>query len=177
MHFKHVTTEDVPLLKKWFKQGYIAEYWYGKGLQNTYDSIDKFTNGEACIFTLWIAYDETTPFGFLMTSYATKEDAFYVKHLPEGTKAITLDLLIGNTDYLGKGLSHVMIQQLLLQKYSDIDFVFIDPGITNEKAIHVYKKAGFTPIDEFDPPWNPGCNCLLMRLSMNELRYSSHAKY
>ncbi len=169
MHFEHVQIKDIPLLKQWFKQDYIAEFWYGQGLQNTYKSIEKFTKGEPCIFTLWLAYDGETPFGYLMTSQAEREDAFYLQYLPEGAKAITLDLLIGNRDYLGKGFSHVMIQQLLVQHYTHVDYVFIDPGVSNAKAIHVYEKAGFVSMGEFDPPWERGSPCLLMRLELDTI--------
>ncbi len=169
MHFKHVTKKDISLLKKWFEQDYIAEHWYGEGLKNTYDTIHKFTHQIPCIFTLWLAFDKDIPFGYLMISAIDKSDPFYGRHLPEGAKGITLDLLIGDTRYLGKGLCYVMIQELLLQHYQDVDFVFIDPAVDNQKAIHIYKKVGFLPIEEFEPSWDPGSSCLLMILSMKDL--------
>jgi RimJ/RimL family protein N-acetyltransferase len=33
--------------------------------------------------------------------------------------------------------------------------VLIDPEISNERAVHVYKKAGFEIIGEFIAPWHP----------------------
>lgn len=174
MHFELVKKKDVSLLKKWFQQDYISKYWYGEGLKNTYETIEKFTNQESSIYTLWMAYDKDVAFGYLMTSKVTKEDVLYMKHLPEGKKAITLDVLIGNTDYLGKGLSHIMIQRFLLEKYSDVDFVFIDPSLNNSKAIHVYKKAGFQPVVEFKPSWDPTVSHLLMSLSLESIFNLKH---
>ena len=78
---------------------------------------------------------------------------------------ITLDLLIGPEEYLGKGLSASMINQFLSDHYHNTDTVFIDPECTNTKAIHVYKKAGFEKLDQFIASWHPVPHWL-MRLKL-----------
>lgn len=167
MHFEHLRKEQEEMVKQWLHQDYVAKFWYGVGLQNTLKSISRFVNGEETLFTLWIAYDGTTPFGYLTTSKVNFEtDHFYAHYLTPSSKAITLDLLIGNRSYLGKGLGHQMIRELLLQKFEHATDVFIDPGVDNPKAIHVYKKAGFQELEEYTPVWDPSSACLLMHLKL-----------
>ncbi len=172
IRFEHLRKDQVDLVKQWLSQEYVAEYWYGPGLQNTLNSIAKFVNGQETLFTLWIAYDGNIPFAFLMTSKVDLDkDLLYAKYCDSGANAITLDLLIGNPSYLGRGLSHIMIQQLLIQEYSSISDVFIDPGIDNAKAIHVYEKAGFQKCEDFIPEWDPTSPCILMQLRWKQHKF------
>ncbi len=155
------------MLKGWLTQDYVAKYWHGVGLQNTFRSIQCFLNHEKTPFTLWIAYDGDTPFAYLMTSSIDLEkEPLFVKYCASDAKAMSLDLLIGNRAYLGKGLSARLIQEFLLQKCSSATDLFIDPGINNPKAIHVYEKAGFQKCEEFIPSWDPETPCVLMHLKM-----------
>jgi RimJ/RimL family protein N-acetyltransferase len=84
----------------------------------------------------------------------------------EGKRTLTLDLLIGSEELLGKGLAGRMIQEFILDKFSDADFFIIDPAKSNPKAIHVYEKAGFEKVDEFCPSYDP-IPYLMMRLAVN----------
>ncbi len=167
MHFEPLKKGQQDLVKGWLKQDYVAKYWYGEGLQNTLNTIERFINDQEILFTLWIAYDGDIPFGYLMTSDVDPEkDHLLAKYCGPKASAITLDLCIGNPTYLGKGLGHIMIQQLLLQKFSSKTDVFIDPSVDNPKAIHVYGKAGFQKREEFVPEWDRTDRCLLMQLKM-----------
>ncbi len=62
-----------------------------------------------------------------------------------------------------------MIQEFILDKFSDADFFIIDPEKANSKAIHVYEKVGFKKVDEFLPSYNPVPN-IMMKLSVEELK-------
>ena len=155
------------MVQQWLKQDYVAEFWYGAGLQNTLASLSDFINGKRSIFTHWVAYDEDVPFGFLMTSEINIEkDLPYSKYCSANSKAITLDLLIGRSSYLGKSFGSQMIKEFLKQEFNDVTDVFIDPGINNHKAIHVYEKAGFTRLEKFIPDWDISHPCLLMHLKL-----------
>ena len=61
-----------------------------------------------------------------------------------------------------------MIQEFLLDKFSHVTEVFIDPEAANSKAIHVYKKAGFKKLEQFIAEWHPVPHWL-MYLKMNNL--------
>ena len=95
---------------------------------------------------------------FLMTSpidgpYIPNDP--YDKWYEEGNETITLDLLIGPKEFIGRGLGHPMIQEFLFDKFPHVDKVLIDPGVSNTRAIHVYEKVGFKKIEQFVPEYDP----------------------
>ncbi|MCB1149207.1 MAG: GNAT family N-acetyltransferase [Chlamydiia bacterium] len=137
MYFAPVKASQLTLLHSWFQKPHIKEWMHGEGLQNTLKGLEKLPED-----TYWICYERETPFAFLITS-------------PEGDDAITLDLFIGDTNYLGRGLAVPMIHKFLLDLFPNKKRVFIDPEATNKRAIHVYEKAGFKFLHEFIAPWHP----------------------
>jgi len=175
MHFFRVERKFQEIILKWFEAEHVKEFYYGDGLQNTLRNLELYcqgvnNNGEYS-FDHWIAYMGDEPFGFLMTSpvegpYDEKDD--YDKWYVEGKSTYTLDLLIGPEKFIGKGLAHRMIQEFILDKFSDADFFIIDPGKTNKKAIHVYEKSGFKTVGEFCPAYDPIPH-LMMRLEVGEM--------
>ncbi len=140
-HFNHVKPSQRALLHQWFQQAHIQKWMHGVGLQNTLNGLEKFFEGK-CDTTYWIGYDKDTPFAFLITS-------------PEGENATTLDVFICDVNYLGKGLSVSMIQKFLIDHFSHMKKLLIDPEATNSRAIHVYQKVGFKIIHEFIASWHP----------------------
>ena len=162
--FKLLEKPQVTLVKDWLKEDHVAEFWYGEGLKSTLRSIDRFVDGQEPLFTLWLAYDKEIPFAYLMTSPIKSLDELpFSKYLTAESKAMTLDLFIGEKAYLGKGLAHHLIQELIRQKFPDTTDTFIDPDVNNTRAIHVYEKAGFKKLEEFTPNWPPFQPSFLMR--------------
>jgi pimeloyl-ACP methyl ester carboxylesterase len=118
----------------------------------------------------WLSYDGDIPFGYLLTSTVAmnKEDE-YRRFCKTGGEAITLDLFIGNSQYLGKGIAHQMIQEFLLSQCTQVQEVLIDPQVTNRRAVHVYEKAGFSIVEEFIPSHSTLPH-YLMHLDMDALK-------
>jgi dienelactone hydrolase/RimJ/RimL family protein N-acetyltransferase len=140
-HFYQVKPSQRALLHKWFEQEHIKEWMHGVGLQNTLNGLEKYFQGKSDT-TYWIGYDKDTPFAFFITS-------------PEGEDAATLDVFICDGNYLGRGLAVSMIRKFLIDHFSHMKRVLIDPEATNTRAIHVYKKVGFKIIGEFIASWHP----------------------
>jgi hypothetical protein len=166
--FSSVSPEQESLVLSWLHKPHVNEWFHGTGLQNTIEGLRAFVTNGIPRFDPWIAYCNDKPFAFLLTSDVLESEANYpenplAKWIEAGKKAITLDLLIGEEIYLGKGLSVPMIQGFLEKVHPDKDLVFIDPEEVNKKAIHVYAKAGFEKIDNFIASWHPVPH-LLMRL-------------
>lgn len=92
------------------------------------------------------------------------EELYFGKHCEKGAVAITLDLLIGNKNYLGKELAHIMIQEIIEQKFSSVTDVFIGPSTKNGKAIRVDEKTVFRTIHDFNPEWGSNSTHVLMHL-------------
>ncbi|KTC92623.1 GNAT family N-acetyltransferase [Legionella cincinnatiensis] len=146
--FKLMDKSQHEFVLGWIHQPHINEWLHGEGLSNTIKDIEQFLNNGEPWATHWIAYDNEIPFAYLMTSEVEKS-----KEYPEG--AVTLDLFICRLDYIGKGLSIQMIHEFILSQFIDKKIVLIDPEISNERAVHVYQKAGFEIIGEFIASWHP----------------------
>ncbi len=140
-HFSPAESSQISLIHRWLQQDHIKEWIHGIGLQNTLNGLENFFHGESNA-TYWIAYHKDTPFAFLITS-------------PERPDATTLDLFICDLNYLGKGLAAPMIREFLTSQFPNVKKVLIDPEATNNRAIHVYQKAGFKIIGEFIASWHP----------------------
>ena len=162
-HFKPVDKAHRALVHAWLEQPHVAEWFYGQGLQNTLNHLDDFLEGTSQAH-YWLAYDKNHPFAFLITSSVSKPHDW----CSEEGDAITLDMLIGDTDYLGKGLSSLLIQEFLVSQFPKVTEVLIDPEATNSRAIHVYQKVGFAILGEFIPSHSPHPH-VMMRLNMREL--------
>ena len=180
--FKSPLESQRALIHGWLQQDYIQAWIHGQGLQNTLSGLEKLfqyqTQGKVFdrntdITQHWIGYDGDKPFVYLLTSNVVKnEDSEYAKYSTLEGPAITLDIFIGDTDYLGKGLAPTLIKKFLLTHFSDVSEVFIDPEKSNERAVHVYQKVGFQIVGDFIAAWNPVPHHI-MKLLLKELMPSS----
>ena len=167
-NFKPVDSAHRSLVHQWLNQPHVAEWFYGQGLENTFNHLDEFLNGSAQAI-YWLGYDKDRPFAFFITSLVSKPKDALTRWCAEEGQAITLDMLIGDSSYLGKGLSHILIQEFLLSQFPQAAEVLIDPEATNARAVHVYKKAGFKVLGEFIPSHSPNLH-YMMRLNMKDLQ-------
>lgn len=179
--FKPAQASQRELIHGWLKQDYIAQWIHGPGLQNTVTGLEKFfqycAEGKSIdrhmnITQHWVGYDGDVPFVYLLTSNVfNNENSEYAKYSETIGPIITLDIFIGNKDYLGKDLATRIIREFLLSHFSDVQEVFIDPEQSNKRATHVYEKAGFKKVGEFIPTWHPVPHWI-MKLNIN--RFPQH---
>lgn len=167
-YFKPVEPSQRALVHQWLKTPHAAEWFYGQGLENTINHLDEFFQGNRQVH-YWIGYDNAHPFAFFITTFVTQEDVKLKKWCLEKGPAITLDILIGDANYLGKGLAPQLIREFLLSQFPDVTEVLIDPEASNARAVHVYQKVGFAIIDTFIPSHSPHLH-YMMRLSMKQLK-------
>ncbi|MBI5273771.1 MAG: GNAT family N-acetyltransferase [Chlamydiales bacterium] len=167
--FKSAVITERSLIHKWLEQDYIKEWIHGEGLQGTLQDLDGFFQGSST-FQHWVAYDNNTPFAYLLTSpiFYNPDDIYAKLGFKKNSTAISLDIFIGNKDYLGKGYAHIVIQEFLVSQFSHTKEVFIDPEKTNTKAIHVYTKTGFQIMGEFTAKWHPTSH-VMMHLNVKQL--------
>ncbi len=162
-NFRTVINEDRECVYGWLHQPYISRWFYGEGLANTLKGIEEHIAGGS-FSKYWLGLDGERPVAFLITSLVEKPDDELMVWCQSSEKTITLDMLIGDPEYLGKGLAVPLIQQFLKSQFPDAAEVLIDPEATNEKAIHVYQKAGFKIVGEFVPQHSPHLH-YMMRLA------------
>lgn len=163
-HFKPVAPEYRSLVHSWLALPHVAQWFYGQGLENTLKHLDEFLAGSS-FAQYWLAFDKDHPVAFFITSAA---DEKLKRWRAEEGDAITLDMLIGDIDYLGKSLSPILIREFLLSQFPHVKEVLIDPEATNTRAVHVYQKVGFSIVGEFIPSHSPHPH-YMMRLSMDKI--------
>lgn len=146
--FKPVTKMQQQLIHEWIAQKHINEWLHSDGLKNTIEDLEQFVDGGNPWAIHWMAYSNDIPFAYLMTSELEPT-------AEQPASAITLDLFICRLDYIGKGFSVPMIHEFLISNFAHIDKVLIDPEMSNSRAVHVYKKAGFNIVGEFIASWHP----------------------
>lgn len=177
--FKHAIEPQRELIHRWLQQDYIREWVHGQGLKNVLEGLEKFFQYQAegkaldhrsTITHHWVGYDHEKPFVYLLTSNVFKDaDNTYAKYSEVDGLAITLDIFICDPAYLGKGLAEEIIKEFLLQHFTDVAEIFIDPEKGNTRAVHVYQKAGFRIVGDFIAPWHPVPHHI-MKLFMKDLR-------
>lgn len=167
-NFKPVDGAHRALVHSWLIQPHVAKWFYGQGLQNTLNHLDEFLQGPSQSH-YWLACDNDHPFAFFITSTVSKPNDELTRWCSEDGLAITLDMLIGDTSYLEKGLSPILIRKFLLSQFPEVAEVLIDPEVTNSRAVHVYQKVGFNILEEFIPSHSPNPH-FMMRLNMKKLK-------
>ncbi len=153
------------LIFEWLENPHVKEFWdnspeHRKDIIlfiNGREEQSPYFNGEHD-YHYWIGSINNDPFCMMMTSELIKskcieEDSPFVPYLSQKGKTIGLDFMIGNKNYLGKGLGAITIS-IFTEFYrseidSECDTFMIDPGMHNPRAKHVYAKAGFEVVGEY----------------------------
>ena len=148
------------MIEHWVKRPHISKWLHGVGLQNTLSSLAHSFEGSSET-QHWIAYYDKIPIGYLLTSEVNQNDDWVSSIEFSGEKAITLDVFIGEPDYIGKGIGPRMITDLLQSQFSDVTDVLIDPEVKNSRAVQVYQKLGFQIIKTFIASWHPAPHYLM----------------
>lgn len=167
--FRPVNRSYLKLILQWLDQEHITAWLHGEGKKRTIEDLKKSFEGEN-EFDHWLSFDGGKPFAYLLTSQILKGKGDDLeKWCSKKGQAITLDVLISDPDYLGKGIGPRMIQEFLLSQFPEVVEVLIDPETSNKRAIRAYEKAGFQILGEFVPSYHPVTHTM-MRLDLEKLR-------
>jgi len=146
----------------WLDQPHVQEFW-DNSPEHKQDILIFMTGRKDVspyfegIFDYWIGSINNEPFCLLMTSeisiHASDLSYLWKSHLSTSGKTCSLDFMIGNLKFLGKGLGGITLDAFckFMQKENDqqIDTFIIDPAESNFKAKHVYEKGGFRVVGDF----------------------------
>jgi len=150
-----VTLEAVDLVRDshrllgWLAQPHVAKWW-GDAAQ----AMQHVRRCEPESHALIVA--NRTPVGYLCWQEPPKQEleAAGLTDLPRGL--VDIDILIGEPDWLGRGVGSQALE-LLLARLRDSPFVafaVLGTSASNTSAIRCYEKAGFRLFREFqDPEW------------------------
>lgn len=149
IHFDRANKTHQDTIFAWLQTPHVQEFWDNS--QECKEDVLHFLDGRKDpspyfdgIFEYWVGCFNQEPYALILTSYF--EDGGMAS-LSSTDRTVTLDFAIGNPNYLGQGLAAPTLQAFMDFYRSSVDpavtTFFIDPDITNTKAQHVYKKAGF----------------------------------
>jgi RimJ/RimL family protein N-acetyltransferase len=161
IHFEKANLAHQEIIFNWLKESHVQEFW--DNTQAHKDDILNFMNGrktpsDYCdgLYSYWVGSANDEPYCLLMTLQEKKEyDIGEIKkaHLSKTGHSYGLDYMIGNKDYLGKGLGAKTLDAFLhfFRTHIDTqaDTFLIDPDADNPRAKHIYIKAGFEEVGDF----------------------------
>lgn len=146
---------------KWLEEPHVQEFWdTSKEYKNDILLFmekrvqpSSYCNG---IFDYWIAFFDNIPYALIMTSEVKHSqqdlDATWRQYLTKNGKTITLDFMIGNTNYLHRNLAGTTLNtftEYMQELDPSIKTFLIDPDTSNIRAKHAYEKAGFIVVSTF----------------------------
>jgi len=171
--FRLMTLDDLPLLHRWLETPHVLEWWWGGVAPSYKDVAEKYgpyTQGESLTDPYLILY-AGQPIGYIQT-YRIRDYPEYDAAVGADEVAAGVDLLIGEADYLHKGLGRHILRRFLREivfAAEDIVSCIIGPSEANAIAIRAYEKAGFRYLKTI-PSKNEPTPEYLMRIARADVR-------
>lgn len=152
---------------EWLDAPHVKEFWDNS--QSHKDDILIFMNGRKepspyfdGICHYWIGLINNDPYCLVVTTAVlateTALSELWRSNLSKKGNTFTIDFMIGNRKYFGKGFAVPTLEAFtsFIQTKIDpsIDTFFIDPEERNKRAKHVYEKAGFHCVGDFYRDWH-----------------------
>jgi RimJ/RimL family protein N-acetyltransferase len=144
--FKPLEETDFEKLYEWLNQPHIMKWWENrpKTMEEVNEKYKKRIQEKE--ISTYIFYAGNTPIGMIQSYYVKDLDPFRLS----GSKAVGIDLYIGDSDYLYKGYGTEVIRQYIdeyIKVNYDCEYVCIDPDENNFAAIKSYMKVGFKVVN------------------------------
>ena len=160
--FQKTTLRYSQEVLQWLSQPHVQKFWdnspehrqdiliFMKGRSES----SPYWNG---IFDYWIGTMDGEPYCLLMTSEILPDQPdvsdLWKAHLSKTGRTFSIDFMIGNPKFLGKGFGGPTLEAFtkFIQENIDlsIDTFLIDPAASNLRAKHAYENAGFTIVGTF----------------------------
>ena len=147
--FHPMTTDDLPLVKRWLAEPHVVQWW-----GDTYQQFELVSGdlGVEAMDQFIVAIDDR-PFGYIQCyDPEVWPDNGLGKH-PSGTRGI--DQFIGEPGMIGCGHGSGFIRQFTDALLPGIPRIVTDPDPANTRAVRAYEKAGFEKVKMVDTPDGP----------------------
>lgn len=161
MTFEKATLQYKEKVLNWLDKPYVKEFWDNSDAYRL--DLDIFMAGRKIqspyfdgIFDYWIGLNDGEPFCLMMSNQVSGDDDIpdlWKSHLSKLGHTVSLDFMIGEEKFLGKGFAAKAINEFILFYRSMIDvkadMFLIDPDSSNQKALRAYENAGFIRAGDF----------------------------
>lgn len=158
MNLRKFTNEDMKIFCEWLDKPYIAK-WY-KPKEEWVEEVEN-RETEYDFVTHFIVEDNNKPIGFCQYyDYSKGGEDWHGNWEVEGTYSI--DYLIGDEAYLGKGNGPIIVNLLTedIIKNTDAKLIIVQPEPGNEKSRKTLLSAGYLYDETADlyymDPWGRG---------------------
>ena len=133
--------EDLVLLKAWLNKDYVKQF-YGNP-QEWIDEVTENLHLIDCWAYYYIAEFEGNPIGFVQSYDTHKAPQGDWSDTPPYT--IGIDYMIGEEDFIGKGLGTVLVQTIInkIKSQNRFSHIIADPIPENTASIAVLTRNGF----------------------------------
>lgn len=152
--FRKCLLSDEKLLKQWFNRPHAQEFW--DTTPEMWENVESYLHGKKILFDYWLGDYEGKPFCLVITSDAAEPapgETVTEDHTTKWQEAkgitLTVDFMIGEEVFLGKGLAAVALKKFAEAQDSSVSALLIDPDVNNEKAVRAYERAGFVKVCTF----------------------------
>lgn len=139
---------DLPLMLKWLTNDKVLEYYEGRDVRFTKDTLAAHYLEELpCGFRVIIEFNNT-PVGYGQI-YQLSGKLFDEYEYPDnGKRVFAMDQFIGEPEYWNQGIgsSFLKMMAVFLKNEKAADIILLDPHKDNHRAIRAYEKAGFKTI-------------------------------
>lgn len=145
--FHPLTFQHLPLLHTWLQLPHVREFWDDG--DRTVQQVQAHYFASQRDVLAFVAALDTEMVAYLQT-YPVMPDSEYAFWCSEKGETWGIDLFIGERKWLGRGLAVPLITAFvrhLQELQPDLKRILIDPEHRNERARHVYNKAGFVSMD------------------------------
>lgn len=145
IRIRDFTEGDLSLMLKWLTDDRVLEYYEGRDVRFTMDTLaahflEEIPDG----FRVIIEY-RNQPVGYGQT-YQLSGEQFEEYDYPDHGKVVyAMDQFIGEPDEWNRGIGTAFLQMMVsyLKTCKGADCVLLDPHKNNYRAIRAYEKAGF----------------------------------
>lgn len=136
---------DLPLMFKWLINDTVLEYFEGRDVRFTMDTLPELYMEELPDgFRVIIEYRDL-PVGYGQ-AYRTTGEMFDEYDYPDkGQTVFAMDQFIGEPEYWNRGIgtSFLKLMAVYLREQKSADRILLDPHKDNFRAVRAYEKAGF----------------------------------
>lgn len=136
-------------IHKWMNEPHVIPFWQLNGPVPKFEKhLEKALADRHQ--TLYMGLVDGFPMSY-WESYWTIDDVVGKHYTPHHADQ-GVHLLIGETDFLGKGYSSVLLQAMtdFQFQHPQTEKIISEPDIRNDKMIHVFQKCGFEPQKEIE---------------------------